>query len=891
MSANKYSMAPALIALVAVAGMAAGNPRTGEMNGDDANAVNPHTGQRPGDNNNPVSDETILVNQELFEMRESVALDAMWLGPGPDNLAPIMAGDGWLDEIRAISKALQNLTPRERRAVFSSGGPKTLKGIRAMRRAGKMSANSASRGKPGKAGPAGIIPGTQIDPGANGGNEAHVAINLWQTYVTPEGRKARVPYTFSDDMIGAWQERGDPDQDAEDQNRVAGIANSFAVMLLLEQFLPVRFEGFNPSVDEGGQILLMDSAGTGVFTDDDGNFVIAANTVSRIGRGRQIDDEDLEPTTITHSTWSNFPSMVRSFGFILGLDWEQRHPDRDTFLIMHPENYPPFNFPTPLTPNDGAFTQGLTITGNEVTPGAGADLGPVLFDQNASITIVEDAGCAFDLDSMMLLDPYVIAPVGSTYTVRPAFRFDDLNGDGVVDTTEGGPDDRVLTPPIPLFFSDCDMAQLAETYSQEPTWYFGDDTECPFDINADEIQDGRDAALFFALYLAQDISADIALPFGVINSFDYDLFNTNFVIQSCVGPTDPPLPPDAPWFLNDDVDCAFDLNGDQIQDGRDALLYKILFDSGDPRADIVQPFGELDLNDLDFFNNNFAVQTCVNALDPALPPNAPWFFGKNPDCSHDINDDEVLDGLDSALFTLYTDFPDFINTDPRADIVAPFGIVDIDDYTAFFEGQTPGIPAFAFGPCAENIGDSGWYYGRDPDCPYDINDDGAQNGLDIDLYVSFYLSGDNRADLVPTYGVIDDNDFEAFSRGDAANDIDAFEYQICTTDAQGPDTPWFYGKNPDCPHDVDENGVQDSTDIALFIDLHNANDPAADIFPDYGVLNLSDLQVFMLGDDDGLIPHQPNGDQNSPRPPFIPGYCGRGGLPEPGNRPDQINPD
>ncbi|USN99725.1 MAG: hypothetical protein H6810_03435 [Phycisphaeraceae bacterium] len=881
MSAKYISAGSAALSLLAIVGLALGNPRVGGTDSDGGRSAPFYGDDTPdggdnGGNDHPVSDDTIIANQQIYGMREEIALQASWLGPGPNDLNLIMAGGDWLGQIRRAQHALQDLSSRERRAIFG------LKG-------------KSGRGKPGRgkaaAGPASVIPPTYVG-GDDGGDEAHVVVNLWQTYVTPDGRKARVPYTFSDDVIAAWQDRANPDQSAEDQNAVAGVANTLAVMLLLEQYLPVRFEGYNPDYDAGSQILLVASAGTGIFTDDNGAGVIVANQVSRIGRARQLNvDDTVDPTTMTHCTWSNFPSMIRSFGFVLGLDWEQRHPDRDTYIIVHPENIPPYNFPPPLTPNDGSFTQGLTITGRDNDPLAGADLGPVLFDIDASNTFMEDAGCTFDLDSMMLIDPYIIATVLSAYTVRDDYRFDDLNGDSILDLTPGGPDDRVVNPPIPLFLSDCDIAQLTATYTREPEWYFGDDVECPFDINADEIQDGRDAALFIQRYLAQDISADLVPPYHSVDPLDLDYFNTTFAIQSCVGPADPPLPDDAPWFLGDDPECQFDLNHDQVQNGEDALLYLTMYQTGDDRADITQPWGEIDEADLEFFNANFAVQTCVNeGVDPALSPSTPWFYGFNPDCPHDINKDTVLDGTDAGLFTQFTDFPDFVNTDPRGDIVRPFGVVDLADYNAFFNGQAPSITAFAFGPCDNNTGENGWYYGRNPDCPYDINDDGVQNYLDSELYLGFYNTGDTRADLVPTYGVVDALDLQAFSRGDDANNIVAFQLQSCVPESPDDGTAWYYGKNPNCPHDVSQNGIQDSQDVALFMDLWENQDPRADIFPDYGVINLSDLQVFILGDDDGLFPHIPNGDQTSPRPPFIPGYCGFDGLPNQGNRPDRVNP-
>ena len=48
-----------------------------------------------------LDEETIATNLDIYENREAIAALAEWIGPGPGNIAPIMAGDAsWLDRMR-----------------------------------------------------------------------------------------------------------------------------------------------------------------------------------------------------------------------------------------------------------------------------------------------------------------------------------------------------------------------------------------------------------------------------------------------------------------------------------------------------------------------------------------------------------------------------------------------------------------------------------------------------------------------------------------------------------------------------------------------------------------------------------------------------------------------
>jgi len=213
---------------------------------------------------------------------------------------------------------------------------------------------------------------------------------------------------------------------------------------------------------------------------------------------------------------------VRSIGFVLGLDWEQRRADRDDFIIVQPQNIPPAGFPQ-LNPevngNNGPGTPGLT------SPGGGATDGPLLFDDNLVLTdVFNSTNCSFDLDSMMLLRPFDISGLPS-YIIRDQFRYADFNGDMIVDVTPFGPDDRMVSQPPSFFFSACDVEAIFEAYSTGFNWFYGLNPNCPHDVNNDGIQGGDDLLEFIALWEVADSSADLVPPFGVINLADLQAFS------------------------------------------------------------------------------------------------------------------------------------------------------------------------------------------------------------------------------------------------------------------------------------------------------------------------------------------------------------------------------
>ena len=127
-----------------------------------------------------------------------------WIGPGPGNIAPIMAGDAsWLDRMR-----------EEASTQFAQNGGLDLPPVVLLANDARRVTNPIhDQGGPDTFGDA-------------PSNEVHRVNRLWPT-ASVDGRfVARIPYSFDEDMIAAWVARGDPDPDPEDQNAVAGVAGS-----------------------------------------------------------------------------------------------------------------------------------------------------------------------------------------------------------------------------------------------------------------------------------------------------------------------------------------------------------------------------------------------------------------------------------------------------------------------------------------------------------------------------------------------------------------------------------------------------------------------------------------------------------------------------------------
>lgn len=256
-----------------------------------------------------------------------------------------------------------------------------------------------------------------------------------------------------------------------------------------------------------------------------------------------------------------------------------------------------------------------------------------------------------------------------------------------------------------------------------------------------------------------------------------------------------------------------------------------------------------------------------------------WYLGLEALCPCNVNLDDSQNQADFDAFQVLFD-----NGDPRAELNDD-GVIDQDDFNIF---QTIFL---ATGPrnCFDEPFDptTGWFYGQNPSCPQDVNGDLVQNDEDVIAFEALFNAGSLRADLSPFRSPVD-----ATQNGDGTLDesdllvFDAlFQPGVCNPTGPGVDREgWFLGKNPNCPVDVDENGIQNRRDVELFIELLNNGDPAADISPFVditnpdangdGFLNVFDIQTF-----------------NSL---FVPGFCVDGVPPSPITRPEltdnRVNP-
>jgi hypothetical protein len=490
-----------ILAALAVAPVAMSQGVLKANNGDNGVTQGQGEGNLPGSTwpgDLPVSDETILTNLELYTDREDIALLAVWVGAGPTDINDIIAGNPgrWLEDFREQARNTNDGdAPRAGVRVLSVDSPKSrrISGLKGAARASDI--------------------GGPTDFGDAPDNTTRYASRLWPVVEFNGQFVAQIPYTFDDDMIAAWQVRGATD-DPEQLNAIAGISSMFATMLIIEQFAPVQFVGFNPLQDPANGFLLVTSS---LDADFDLTTGLGVNTVTRIGRAASNPASEEEPTNIIHETWSNFPSIVRSLGFVMGLDWEQKRQDADDYIFVQPQNLPPANFPQFQT-----FTNGNLGPGVTVTPVSG---GPLFFDTSTEVnTDYNSATCGFDFESMMLLRPLSILSGLPAYIIRDPYRYIDLNGDSVIDVTPFGPDDRMYNERPSVFFSDCDLELLTELYTNGPTWFYGQNPNCPHDVNSDGIQGGDDINAFIALWEAGHAVTDLVPPFGVINLQDLQAF-------------------------------------------------------------------------------------------------------------------------------------------------------------------------------------------------------------------------------------------------------------------------------------------------------------------------------------------------------------------------------
>lgn len=460
------SKALCIAAMVGLSGSAmAAAPLVANAGGDNS-GFKEHSGSEPDWDTFWVSERTVELNRLLYDMRDQIASMATWDGVGPNDLDLLRNQGG-------------NRLPNAAGMMPTSGSGVNLAPGAGSRRAGS-----------------GHGVGPRSADGFAGDNRSVARNNLWPGGV--------IPYTFSDFMINSFFFA--PDPSPEEINGAAGVANALAVMILLEQDTPLKFVPYDPTGLNSHPVtgfLLWDNIGDGENPPpvEDFDDADTDNTVTRIGRNPQPFNPATVPTTVAHGYWQNFPSIIRSMGFVIGLDWEQQHPDRDEKIDVHFENIPPAQSPggvgwpreAPTPPGAGDDTPGFpaVIELNQ----AGQNL--FIINDDPSIFPVD----VFDLDSMMLIDPFGYNNTLPMYTIRNPFRFVDLDGDGNVDTTVGGPDDLMVANE-PVYFSDGDLAAIATLYAIS-----GD--LCPGDVDNDGQITDNDITTYLAWYNAGDVRAEL----------------------------------------------------------------------------------------------------------------------------------------------------------------------------------------------------------------------------------------------------------------------------------------------------------------------------------------------------------------------------------------------
>lgn len=475
-----------ILATAFAAGLAAPAWGVPTMNGNNADTSNgpPRVGGGGGGGggwNNPwVSQQTVQLNRFLYQIRDQVAQDAVWFGPGP------------ADVHLRVPHGFDGPAPAPRPAPLGTTEPKkgnAAPGVASLRGASALRAGGRT---------------VVLDPSPTG--SGHDVRSLAHSNLWPNGE---IPYTFSDFMIESYF-FPTPDFGPDVYNARVGLANALAVMILLEQETPLRFVGYDPTQHPIGGILVWDSIGDGWDGGLDGPqppYEIdeldepTDNQVTRIGRSPQPTNPDVIPTTITHGYWQNFPSIIRSVGFAIGLDWEQRHPNRNTYIQVHPENIPPAFGP------DGLGWPRPVIGNGNLSPGFPAVIEDLSFGQQLFAIAQNDPTIFpigdFDLDSIMLIHHLGYNNLLPMYTIRDQYRYRDLNGDGVIDTTQFGPDDLMFSGREPIYFSEGDFNAIFTLYTPVIA------RPCPADINDDGFVNDLDVMLYLEWYNARDIRAEL----------------------------------------------------------------------------------------------------------------------------------------------------------------------------------------------------------------------------------------------------------------------------------------------------------------------------------------------------------------------------------------------
>lgn len=258
------------------------------------------------------------------------------------------------------------------------------------------------------------------------------------------------------------------------------------------------------------------------------------------------------------------------------------------------------------------------------------------------------------------------------------------------------------------------------------------------------------------------------------------------------------------WFVGQVPYCQFDVNADLRQDFGDLFDFAALWLNNSNSADLDRD-GFVEPADLATFFGLFTAGVC-DPVQENFQPNG---------CPYDVDRDGDQDFDDRLVFLAFYD-----SGNPVADLNGD-GLVNIDDLVLFNGGDfNSGDGFFLFGDC-----EVGLTAPRFNGCRFDLDGDGDQDFDDRQAFGTLFATGNTAADLNAD-GIVDGQDSLIFNEGFETGDCD-------------PNNP----PDNNCPLDLNGDGRQNFNDLALFVDLWQAGDPATDLDGN-GIVDILDLQQF-----------------------------------------------
>lgn len=126
-------------------------------------------------------------------------------------------------------------------------------------------------------------------------------------------------------------------------------------------------------------------------------------------------------------------------------------------------------------------------------------------------------------------------------------------------------------------------------------------------------------------------------------------------------------------------------------------------------------------------------------------------------------------------------------------------------------------------------------------------DNGSQSGS---AYLFDAATGAQVAKLLPSDGAVGDQFGWSAAAGDGVVGVGAYRDDAAAIDSG---SAYLFFTQPPCPADLTGDGVLNFFDLAAFIALYNANDPAADLAAPFGVFNFFDLAAYIASYNAGCL--------------------------------------